>query len=80
MSTLSAYLYQHTDIVANSCCDEWKNTMTSTLETWRDRNTLELFGKPVLVIQLSPVHVLCPLLLLDMLLFNNLIAAHAHAS
>ena len=43
---------------------------------WGTRNILELFGKPVLVIQLSPPHIFCPLLLSHVLLVYNLHAAH----
>ena len=43
------------------------------------RYPLELFGKPVLVIQLSPVHFLCLLLLSEVLLVNDLLAIQAHA-
>ena len=40
-------------------------------------SSLELFGKPILVVQLSPMHVLCLLLLSHMLLVHNLLTAHA---
>lgn len=38
--------------------------------------SLELLGEPILVIQFSPVHILCPLLLFQMLLVNNLLVKH----
>ena len=55
---------------------EWHDECDTTIwqggDVSKRRLLLQLLGKPILLIQLSPVHVLCPLLLFQMLLVNDL--------